>query len=117
VRTGDAKTWERVHEKRRNHGRGHSDVYVVELDDSVSIRSYVDIKAFCDLEFTRWCSVKFCYILNEIGVDSQREIESSSKYFDCCSSLKSDTKSSFKGCRSRRACDRQAVSLTARATN
>ena len=71
----------------------------------MSICSHVDIKRLGDLEFAGWCSVKCCYVLNEICVDTQREIESCSKDSNSCSSLDSDTKSSFEGCGSRGADD------------
>ena len=71
---------------------------VVELDDCVCICSNVDIEQLGDLEVTDWRGFQYCYVLNEICVDTKREIKSGSEKCYCCSGLKSDTKSSFKCC-------------------
>jgi hypothetical protein len=46
------------------------------------------------------------------GIYTKQEETRKHAYLDCCSSLNSDTKSSFEGCRPRCAEDGQAVGLT-----
>lgn len=71
----------------------------------MSIGSHVDIYQFGDPELAVRCGVKRCYVLDEICIDSKREIKSGSKKCNGRTSLESDTESSFESCRPRRADD------------
>jgi hypothetical protein len=116
VRTSDAEAGERNVEQSGNDCRADSEGVVVEFEHSMSISTNIDIQIFGDFELAGWCSFKGCNVFDEICVNSEREIESCSKDFNGCSSLGSDTKSSFKRCRPRRAQDGQAVSHATSAT-
>ena len=60
--------------------------------------SNVDIYALGDEQLTGFAGTDCCNVFDEVGVDSEFEIEASTEDLDGGSCLDSDTKGSFEGC-------------------
>jgi hypothetical protein len=79
VRTGDAKTGERDIKESGDHCRAYTKAVIIDFGNSMCKCSHVDINQLGNLELADWSGVECCYVFNEVGVDTQREIKSCSK--------------------------------------